>query len=104
MRNPTICEAIRLHQILRFYYDGGFRLVEPFCYGLGTSENELLRAYQIGGASESNEIRGWKLFKVDEISLMSIIDDTFENSHQGYNPNDSIMQQIYCRYSEKERR
>lgn len=97
MRKSAICEAIQSRKVLRFYYDGGFRHVEPFCYGLGTSDNELLRAYQIGGASESNEFRGWKLFKVDEISSLSITDDTFEIRRQGYNPNDSAMQQIYCR-------
>lgn len=70
MRKSAICEAIQSRKVLRFYYDGGFRHVEPFCYGLGTSDNELLRAYQIDGASESNEFRGWKLFKVDEIGTV----------------------------------
>jgi len=98
MINPTICEAIRSHRILRFYYDGGFRLVEPFCYGLGTSNTDLLRGYQLGGVSESHEFRGWKLFKVDEISSLSITEDSFENRLPDYNPNDSAMQQIYCRF------
>lgn len=38
-----ICEAIKEHKIMRFWYNGGFRTVEPFCYGRSTAGNDVLR-------------------------------------------------------------
>jgi hypothetical protein len=96
--NSIICSAIQQHKVLHFYYNGGFRDVEPFCYGLGTSSNELLRGYQISGYSESQGLPPWRLFKVDEISSLSITERTFSNRRPDYNPDDPVMQQIYCRY------
>lgn len=56
--NPIICSAIRSKQVIRLYYRGGFRMIEPFCYGASTAGSELLRAYQTGGYSESGSPSG----------------------------------------------
>ena len=32
--NSIICTAIRSHNVIRFYYDGGCRPAEPFCHGV----------------------------------------------------------------------
>lgn len=93
---PSICDAIKTRRILKIYYHGGFRFIEPHCYGLGTSGNELLRAYQISGYSVSNDPRDWKLFKVAEIESLFITEDTFQNPRQWYIRNDSVMKLIYC--------
>jgi len=95
--NPTICKAIRARCILRFHYGGGYRMVEPHCYGVSTAGHEVLRAYQIGGYSESDQPIGWKLFRVLAITGLQLTTETFASPRPGYNPNDSAMTTIYCR-------
>lgn len=52
--NTIICEAIRLRKIIKFYYDGYERIVEPHTYGIHKDTgNEVLSAYQIGRYSSS---------------------------------------------------
>ncbi len=94
--NPMICSAIRSKQVTRFYYNGGFRTVEPFCYGVSTTGHEVLRGYQTGGDSESGDPMGWKLFRVAEIASLTITNGHFDTIRPGYNPNDPAMTTIYC--------
>jgi len=94
--NTTICSAIRSKQVITFYYDGGERVVEPFCYGISSSGNELLRGFQVGGYSKSGKPFSWKLFRVDEISRISLTNETFQEIRPNYNPNDKGMKTIYC--------
>jgi hypothetical protein len=95
--NTTICSAIDSKRIIRFYYDGGLRIVEPFCYGLSKKDSkELLRGYQVSGYSKSGDTVGWKLFRVSEMSSLTMIDEQFSGVRPGYNPNDSAMTTIYA--------
>lgn len=94
--NVRICNAIRDRKIIRFSYSGGFRNVEPFCHGISTVGNDVLRGWQIGGYSESGKPQGWKLFRMDAISNLTITDEAFEGRRPRYNPNDSAMTTIYC--------
>lgn len=71
-------------------------IAKTYCYGISTAGNELLRAYQIGGYSQSGKSVGWKLFRVSNISNLKVIDKSFENIRPGYNPRDSAMTTIYC--------
>jgi hypothetical protein len=92
-----VCLAIQSKKIIKFYYKGGTRFVEPFCYGIHrTTGNEVLRGYQIGGYSESGETQGWKLYRDEEISELVITDDAFSGSRPNYNPNDKAMRSVYC--------
>jgi hypothetical protein len=93
---PLICTAIHSKKIIRIYYNGGFRKLEPFCYGVSTSGDEVLRAYQTSGHSNSGNPAGWKLFRVSEISNLKITGEYFEDIRPGYNPKDPIIKRIYC--------
>jgi len=93
---PELCDAIHSQQLVFFYYRGGFRAVEPHCYGISTAGNEVLRAYQVEGYSESGEPIGWKLFRVSEISSLTIMAEQFVGPRPEYNPDDSAMQTIFC--------
>ncbi len=95
--NSPLCEAILQRKVIHFSYDGGYRIAEPHCYGTSRDGNELLRAYQIGGHSESGNPIGWKLFRLDELSSLSIREDSFSGPRPQYNPNDPAMASIYCR-------
>ncbi len=96
MHTP-ICEAIRSRRVIRFQYHGGARDVEPHAYGRNKNGNDLLRAYQVSGASESGERTGWKLFRVDEMRGISVTDTPFQGARGEYDQFDDAMEHIYCR-------
>jgi hypothetical protein len=93
----TLCSAIDSKQIVRFYYQGEFRLVEPFCLGMmSPDKNMVLKCYQVGGYSKFGQPVGWKLFRFSEISNLAVTDDHFTGARPGYDPNDLEMEPIYC--------
>jgi len=93
----TICSAIHSRHLIEFYYHGGFRLVEPFCYGeIAPGDNEVLECYQVSGYSDFGELIGWKLFRVSEISSLEIAGEQFTGVRPEYNPYSSVMTTIYC--------
>jgi hypothetical protein len=95
--NSSISIAIRERLKLQLIYDWGHRVVEPHAYGVGEEGQELLRVYQVGGASQSNEPIGWKLFRVDEIRSLQVLSETFSGARPGYKRGDKAMtRRIYA--------
>jgi hypothetical protein len=94
--NAVLCKALAERLKLQLVYDWGHRIVEPHAYGIGDERQELLRVYQVGGASQSGEPIGWKLFRVDEIRALHLLPDTFPGPRQGYKRNDNAMTKIYA--------
>jgi hypothetical protein len=98
MMRCEICEAISKKGVIKFYYEGLERIVQPHVYGKNeTTGKEFLRGYQVGGYSSSGKIPGWLLFDVSKISDIEITDETFDNTAPGYNRNDPQISHIYCR-------
>lgn len=91
-----ICSAIENREVIQFYYDGSIRIVEPFCYGINSKGNYVLRAYQIGGYSSSGEPIGWRLYNADKMINISSTGQKFTQIRPGYNPNDRGMVRIIC--------
>jgi len=95
--NMEICEAIEKRNIIRFYYNGGIRIVEPFCYGIHRNTgNGVLRAYQIDGSSKSGKMKGWEPFEVIKISEIEVTGNQFQGNRIECNPNDSHMSKVFC--------
>jgi predicted DNA-binding transcriptional regulator YafY len=94
-RRDLICNAIAEKKIIQFRYDGYTRIVEPFCCGINTKDNYVLRSFQIGGHSSTKK-NGWKMFDLADISKLEILDDRFEGNRKGYNPKDSAMVKFFC--------
>jgi hypothetical protein len=94
--NAAICAAIRNRSVLRFMYGGGVRTVEPHCHGISQAGNEVLRAWQTGGYSESGDPVGWKLFEVSRITGFSQTGTAFSSNRPGYNPGDRQMKSVHC--------
>jgi hypothetical protein len=55
--------AITRKLLIRFFYDGLERIVEPHDYGLHKGAEKLL-AYQLGGRSRSGKIPEWRWFNI----------------------------------------
>jgi len=92
-----ICEAIGNRQMLRLFYAGGFRTVEPYVYGTSSAGNEVLSAFQTQGHSQSGASKGWKMFKVEEISQLSVSPERFLHNQPDYNPQEPGVEIIFCR-------
>lgn len=93
--NTIICNAIRDMKLVKFYYDGGIRIVEPHCHGITTAGNEGLRAFQVDGYSSSGNM-GWKMFDLSKADSISILDENFDMPRTGYRKGDRGMKHIYC--------
>jgi predicted DNA-binding transcriptional regulator YafY len=93
--NPDICTAIHKRRLLQFRYEPGDRIVEPYAYGVGDGGRQLLRGYQLAGRSHSRE-EGWKLFRVEEMQDIVMLEDTFDAPRLGYMRNDPSMTKIYA--------
>lgn len=91
-----ICEAIQLRVLVQFNYDGEPRVAEPYCFGLSSRGNRVLRAYQIAGGSAVSGELGWKLFDESKIEGLQTTDDHFD-PRADYNPADKGMTKILCR-------
>lgn len=85
----TICAAITSHRVVRFYYNGddapGPRLVEPHMIAYSLAGNLVLSAWFLGGVSESREGQGWREYRLEFMSQISIGPETFAGPRQGYN-------------------
>jgi predicted DNA-binding transcriptional regulator YafY len=90
----SIAQAIQSQHLLTFSYDGYPRTVEPHTYGIDRKGHRALRAYQVGGGSESGEYVGWKLFHADEMSGLTMQSQTFSGPRPGYKRSDQAFAQI----------
>lgn len=91
----SVRDAITQHRYVQITYSDehdsapGKRLIQPYAYGMSTSNNELLRAFQVSGDS----LRGkpaWKTFRLDRITSWKPRRQTFSSPPpmQGYNAPD----------------
>jgi hypothetical protein len=96
-RTTLICEAIRRRVLLEFHYQGKLRVVAPYCHGVSTRGNEVLRAIQVRGTSRSGGLGIGKLWYVSEIDEPRMLDEAFAPDDRQYNPDDSAMKHVHCR-------
>ncbi len=95
--NSMVCAAIHDRSVIEFIYKNRTRIVEPYCHGVSQAGNEVLRAFQIGGDSDSGNPVGWKLYEMSRMSVLRTTGASFVGPRPGYNPNDTQMTLIHCR-------
>ena len=98
MKRDTLCKAITARRLIEFRYDGMVRVVEPYAVGILTTDNVALSAWHVRGFTESRAIPKWRLYKLDKMGIITILDEVFEGPRRGYNPRDSRMKRIYCTF------
>lgn len=96
-KESLICEAIRACRLLEFAYADHARIVEPYCHGLSKQGVEMLRAVQVGGSSTSGGFGFGKLWRVDAIRELRLLNQHFVPDDPNYNPDDSALPTIHCR-------
>ena len=95
MLDSSICRAMFQRKLLTLTYKYGARVVEPYCFGRTKDGSDLLRAYQVHGASDEGEPTGWKLFRFDDIVAMAISDVPFI-PRPDFRRNDRVFERIHC--------
>lgn len=93
---PLIVAAIRERWIVHLRYEWGHRVVEPHVFGKTRDGQELLRAFQVGGHSESGRPYGWKLFRVDEIPEVHLPGGHFKGPRRDYAREDPAIVKAYA--------
>ena len=91
-----ICQAIRDLRLISFDYDDHYRVVEPHTFGVDKYNQVALRAYQIRGGSASEKTQGWKLFRGDYISGVTLLEETFSGPRREYRKDDEAFATIQC--------
>jgi hypothetical protein len=89
--SELIRDAIQRRLMIVLNYKPGERLIEPHAYGKSKEGKFLLRAFQVSGASHSNEHVNWKLFRIDRMASLSLSAQTFSGPRPDYNPDDKAM-------------
>ena len=98
MKRDTLCEAIAARRLVEFRYDGMTRVVEPYTVGILTTGNVALSAWHVRGFSESRAVPKWRLYTLEKMGVITILNEEFEGPRRGYNPRDSRMDRIYCTF------
>lgn len=94
----SVIKAIKNRDVVVIYYDGdepggrGLRTIEPVCLGRSKADNEVLRAWDLEGASHTaykgeQPIPGWRIFRLDKITSFKPTGEKFNTPRPGYNPN-----------------
>jgi hypothetical protein len=97
MMRDLICSAIAKRRLLAFRYGGFERVVEPHLLGETRAGHDVLRAWFLRGYSESASRPGWRSYLLSEMSYILLLEEIFDRSRPGYNPNDKSMLQVHCR-------
>jgi hypothetical protein len=98
-KKALICSAIRQLRPIEFYYQHGYRTVEPFALGIVLTDHEdnlSILCWQTSGFSDLNEIVGWKLYRVSDMDDIEVQNAHFTGIRPGYEPDALEMVQVIC--------
>ncbi|MDQ0009688.1 hypothetical protein J2T07_001865 [Luteibacter jiangsuensis] len=92
----TICEAIASMRLLLVEYGDTARLVQPHVYGDDHAGDRLLSAYQVSGESASGASAGWKFFRMDRVTSVTLSEQRFRAPRPEFQRNDGAFARIIC--------
>jgi len=92
----TACDALQSGHVLQLRYDGYTRDVEVHAVGFTKENNAVMRVWQVGGGSVSNEPIGWKMLRLDEATGYFITNQESLAPRSGYKRGDKAISVIRC--------
>jgi hypothetical protein len=92
----SICSAISTRAEVKFNYQGRERVVWLASHGYhAETGNELVRGYQVGGASSSSRLPDWRMFKVAHMGQIEPTGLFFSTLPSDYSEHDSHLR-LHC--------
>ena len=91
----SIREAIAAKKLVEFDYQGYPRVCEPHVFGSCNGEDEVLM-FQVAGGSKSGRLPNWRRVKMNQISGLRILDDTFPGPRPFPSGSHSPWDVTYC--------
>ena len=95
MSIDLIKHAIQNKRLVEFSYHGNPRIAEPHVLGMSTNDREVLLTVQIGGYSSSGNLPDWRMFYLDEIVNLKVLEREFQVVGTWHNPRESDFKIIY---------
>jgi len=95
-QHNAILSAIKNRDVLRFWYEGRERIVEPQTYGMSYTGRYVLHGYQTGGESSSGRTKMAKLFDIAKISKLQRTGAKLGHALPSHNPEDSAMMEVFA--------
>jgi predicted DNA-binding transcriptional regulator YafY len=97
----SICDAIANKKIITFMYihndNSGYRTVEPYQIGYNDIGHKALSAWFLSGTSESDAGPGWREYLIDNISDVTITEDSFTGDRDEYvEGRNGLLDNIEC--------
>lgn len=81
-----LCQAIDNRRIVSFLYKSGHRTVEPHMVAYNKTGKLILSAWFLRRGSDSSDGPGWRTYVLDEISQLTISNQTFDGPRPNYRP------------------
>jgi hypothetical protein len=94
-----VCRAINERKILKFYYRGTERVVEPYICGIDGLDREVLLGFQTKERDYPVRSWGWRLFDLREMSYLGVTRtefNTVRTTVKPFNPMNLKMKEVYC--------
>lgn len=85
----SLCTAISERHLVSFVYDDHERVVIPAAHGTHVStDNAVLRGYQVRGTSSTRPVPLWDLFLIDKMANIQVLDESFDEDPPQYRRDD----------------
>lgn len=97
--SSILIDAVSDRKVVAFDYDDKPRLVEPHAVGLNKKGALVMRGFQVTGDSATSSF-AWKLFTVDKIQNLAVLDLASQAPRLGYKANDTAMTEIRAQLPE----
>jgi predicted DNA-binding transcriptional regulator YafY len=88
---PILVAAIEGRRLVSIWYHPGVRVIEPHALGYGSDGQLLLRAFQVAGASATDQPIHWKLFRLDRMRNAKLNGGSFKKPRPEYQRDDRAM-------------
>jgi predicted DNA-binding transcriptional regulator YafY len=97
---PQLCRAIEEKKLIEIWYKGQNRVVEPHDFGVQKGVDRLL-GFQLRSsrAAFGTDTVGWRLFDLDKIESVVILDMPFKGSRQIQAQQHHTWDTLYTRVS-----
>lgn len=96
MQVATACVALKSGVRIRFQYSGQERVAEVHTVGFSKKNAPIMRAWQVRGGSQSGNPTSWRVFNLDEVRDVQVLEEKSEAPRQGYRRGDSSVDRIVC--------